>query len=144
MFACIVKAIIKKYDIDTSDVFVDGTKLEANANKYKFVWKPRQRHDRLNEGLKKNILNYFPLSSGKKEFTSKEVAYYLSQLEQKIIDAGITIVCGSGHRQPQIVKDFHSLKKMLLKRKQENLRATELLRRQFLKIWQGILSQSEI
>ena len=53
MFACIVKAIIKKYDIDTSDVFVDGTKLEANANKYKFVWKPRQRHDRLNEGLKK-------------------------------------------------------------------------------------------
>ena len=53
VFACIVKAIIKKYDIDTSDVFVDGTKLEANANKYKFVWKPRQRHDRLNEGLKK-------------------------------------------------------------------------------------------
>ena len=59
MFACIVKAIIKKYDIDTSDVFVDGTKLEANANKYKFVWKPRQRHDRLNEGLKK----YFKLLS---------------------------------------------------------------------------------
>ena len=53
MFACIVKAIIKKYDIDSSDVFVDGTKLEANVNKYKFVWKPRQRHDRLNEGLKK-------------------------------------------------------------------------------------------
>lgn len=105
------KSYYKKNDIDTSDVFVDGTKLEANANKYKFVWKSRQRHDRLNEGLKKNILNYFLLSSGKKEFTSKEVAYYLSQLEQKIIDAGITIVCGSGHRQPQIVKDFHSLKK---------------------------------
>ena len=83
MFACIVKAIIKKYDIDTSDVFVDGTKLEANANKYKFVWKPRQRHDRLNEGLKKIILNYFPLSSGKKEFTSKNMEKIIKKLQRK-------------------------------------------------------------
>ena len=83
VFACIVKAIIKKYDIDTSDVFVDGTKLEANANKYKFVWKPRQRHDRLNEGLKKNILNYFPLSSGKKEFTSKNMEKIIKKSQRK-------------------------------------------------------------
>ena len=115
VFSCIVEAIIKKYNIDTADVFLDGTKLEANANKYKFVWKPRQRHDRLNEGLRKIISNYFPLAPGKKEFISKEVAGYLSQLEQKITEAGIHIVSGSGHRQPQIVKDFHSLKKMLLK-----------------------------
>ena len=40
VFSCIVKAIIKRFNIDISDVFVDGTKLEANANKYKFVWKP--------------------------------------------------------------------------------------------------------
>ena len=115
VFSCIVEAIIKKYNIDTADVFLDGTKLEANANKYKFVWKPRQRHDRLNEGLRKIISNYFPLAPGKKEFVSKEVASYLSQLKRKISEAGILIVSGSGHRQPQIVKDFHSLKKMLLK-----------------------------
>ena len=115
VFSCIVKSIIKKYNIDISDVFVDGTKLEANANKYKFVWKPRQRHDRLNDGLKKIISKYFPLASGKKEFISKEVASYLSQLEQKIADTGIVIVSGSGHRQSEIVRDFHSLKKMLLK-----------------------------
>ncbi|MBO5681109.1 MAG: transposase [Lentisphaeria bacterium] len=115
VFSCIVEAIIKKYNIDTADVFLDGTKLEANANKYKFVWKPRQRHDRLNEGLRKIISNYFPLAPGKKEFISKEVASYLSLLERKISEAGILIVSGSGHRQPQIVKDFHSLKKMLLK-----------------------------
>ena len=36
-------------------------------------------------------------------------------LNKKISDAGIVIVSGSGHRQSQIVKDFHSLKKMLLK-----------------------------
>lgn len=59
IFSCIVKAIIKKYNIDISDAFVDGTKLEANANKYKFVWKPRKRHDKLNEGFKKNHIKIF-------------------------------------------------------------------------------------
>ena len=120
MFSCIVEAIIKKYNIDTADVFLDGTKLEANANKYKFVWKPRQRHDRLNEGLRKIISNYFPLAPGKKKFISKEVASYLSQLERKISEAGILIVSGSGHRQPQIVKErlYYSLVYNLVRQRQ--------------------------
>ena len=36
-------------------------------------------------------------------------------LKQKITDRNIPIVSGSGHRQTQIVKDYHSLEKMLLK-----------------------------
>ena len=38
LFSCIMKEIVKRYGMDISDAFVDGTKLEANANKYKFVW----------------------------------------------------------------------------------------------------------
>ena len=71
MFSCIMKEIVRKYDMDISDAFVDGTKLEANANKYKFVWRPGKRHDKLNEGLRTVISAYFPLPAGKKEFISK-------------------------------------------------------------------------
>lgn len=46
IFSCIMKEIVRKYHIDISEVFIDGTKLEANANKYKFVWKPRKKHDK--------------------------------------------------------------------------------------------------
>ena len=115
MFSCIMKEIVRKYGMDISDAFVDGTKLEANANKYKFVWRPGKRHDKLNEGLRTVISAYFPLPAGKKEFISKEVGGYLSMLGRKIADAGLAIVSGSGHRQEQIVRDFHSLEKMLLK-----------------------------
>ena len=115
LFSCIMKEIVKKYGLDISDAFVDGTKLEANANKYKFVWKPGRRHEKLNAGLRAIISAYFPLPERKKEFISKEIASYLSMLGQKIAAAGISIVKGSGHRQEQIVKDFHSLEKMLLK-----------------------------
>ena len=110
-----MKEIVGKYCVDISDAFVDGTKLEANANKYKFVWRPGKRHDKLNEGLRTVISVYFPLPEGKRAFISKEVGGYLSMLRQKIADAGLVIASGSGHRQEQIVRDFHSLEKMLLK-----------------------------
>ena len=115
IFSCIMSAIVRKYRIDVSDAFVDGTKLEANSNKYKFVWKPRKKHDRLNDGLRTIISGHFDLPNGKKEFISKEVAGFLSKLRAKIEDMGLVIVSGTGHRQAQIVRDFHSLEKMLHK-----------------------------
>ncbi len=32
-----MKEIVQKYNIDISEVFIDGTKFEANANKYNTV-----------------------------------------------------------------------------------------------------------
>ena len=110
-----MSAIVRKYKIDVSDAFIDGTKLEANSNKYKFVWKPRKKHDRLNEGLRTIISTYFELPEGKREFVSKEIAGFLSRLRAKIEDTGLAVASGTGHRQTQIVRDFHSLEKMLLR-----------------------------
>lgn len=45
IFYAINQFLIEKEAIDTDVVYVDGTKIEANANKYTFVWK-------------KSILNY--------------------------------------------------------------------------------------
>ena len=115
IFTCIMSAIVRKYKIDVSDAFIDGTKLEANSNKYKFVWKPRKKHDRLNEGLRTIISTYFELPEGKREFVSKEIAGFLSRLRAKIEDTGLAVASGTGHRQTQIVRDFHSLEKMLLR-----------------------------
>lgn len=47
IFTCINKQIIKELKLDISDCYIDGTKIEANANKYKFVWKPTKFHQKL-------------------------------------------------------------------------------------------------
>ena len=52
IFTCINKEIIKELDLDISDNYVDGTKIEANANKYKFVWKPTKFHNKLDIKIK--------------------------------------------------------------------------------------------
>lgn len=47
IFTLISKQIIKELNLNIDDVFIDGTKIEANANKYKFVWKPTKYHYKL-------------------------------------------------------------------------------------------------
>ena len=55
IFSMITKTVIKEFNVDISDQYVDGTKLEANANKYKFVWKPTTYHKKLDVKIK-NLL----------------------------------------------------------------------------------------
>ena len=52
IFVCITKQIIKEFQLEIVDVFLDGTKIEANANKYKFVWKPKKYHLKLDNKIK--------------------------------------------------------------------------------------------
>ena len=52
IFTCINKEIIKELGLDISDTYIDGTKIEANANKYKFVWKPTKFHNKLDIKIK--------------------------------------------------------------------------------------------
>lgn len=47
IFGCINRQIIKEMNIELKDAFIDGTKWEANANKYKFVWKPLRYHKKI-------------------------------------------------------------------------------------------------
>ena len=44
--------------LSESDAFIDGTKYQANANKYKFVWKPTKRHRKLSIKINDAIEKY--------------------------------------------------------------------------------------
>ena len=46
-FSLINMQIKKELNIEFDDAFIDGSKFEANSNKYKFVWKPTTFHKRI-------------------------------------------------------------------------------------------------
>ncbi len=66
IFTTINKQIIKDFGLKIEDVYVDGTKIEANANKYKFVWKPTKFHAKLDIKIKE-LLNGIAYKSDAKE-----------------------------------------------------------------------------
>lgn len=57
IFTTINKQIIKDFNLNIEDTYQDGTKIEANANKYKFVWKPTKFHNKLDIKIKELLIN---------------------------------------------------------------------------------------
>ena len=52
IFIAITQTIIEMFDLNMDDQYLDGTKIKANSNKYKFVWKPTTFHRRLDKKIK--------------------------------------------------------------------------------------------
>jgi len=73
IFSLIMIQLAKEVGIvlSESDAFIDGTKYQANANKYKFVWKPTKRHRKLSIKIN-DVIERYSLITGfsKDEFIS--------------------------------------------------------------------------
>ena len=81
IFKRISKAIVSELSISLDECFIDGSKFEADANKYKFVWKPTTYHNNLSDKIRK-LLNDVGLSRGvpkKGFFSSKLIAEKISE-----------------------------------------------------------------
>ena len=60
LFSRIMKAIFASCGLAMDTAYIDGTKIEADANRYKFVWKPTRWHERL-DGKARNLLSIMGL-----------------------------------------------------------------------------------
>ena len=54
----ITDAIRDECNIDFNTAFLDGSKFEADANKYKFVWKPTKYHQKLSDKIRIILSKY--------------------------------------------------------------------------------------
>lgn len=119
IYASIIKTILNNYNISIDDCFLDGTKLEANANKYKFVWKPTTFHKVLNQKAMLLINKYNPHEISPSQFLkAKDIGLALDHLAKQIQTANIdlsNIQVGRGHRHLPLVADYLTLEKYLLK-----------------------------
>ena len=79
IFTKITSAIIKELGVDISDQYLDGTKIEANANKYKFVWKPRKYHKNLDEKIREFLIEIGTPYEDAKYITARHLLNKLKQ-----------------------------------------------------------------
>ena len=105
-------------------VFIDGTKIEANANKYSFVWKKgtekkvkkiqEKIHETLPEMLKKTGIRYY--------VSAEMEVRHLKKLRRKLCaavkEAGIQFVHGKGQRKTALQRVLEQVESWLGKLKQ--------------------------
>ena len=114
IFTCINKEIIKELSLDISDNYIDGTKIEANANKYKFVWKPTKFHNKLDIKIKE-LLNKIEYEYSKEPVTADE---FNAILKQYAIDNNLVITNipnGRGKRLAQEQRNYKTGYEYLVK-----------------------------
>jgi len=108
--------IIKHEDIDMDRLYIDGTKIEADANKYTFKWKPSiiKFREKLYVKITKEIpkLNEILVQYGHKQVLPKEryKAKRLGKIVNRLIGIidhlGIKMVYGKGKRKTPIQRIY--------------------------------------
>ena len=103
IFAAVTREIAKEMNIDPlSEIFIDGTKIEANANKYRFQWKSDNKMEKLIGQVSVFMKdNDIPFSENPSKPYSFEIGTALKYLDELLQSKGIDsskIVTGKGKR----------------------------------------------
>ena len=115
IFTMITRAIIEELNLNITNQYLDGTKIEANANKYKFVWKPVTFHKKLDSKIRV-LLSLIGVEITKKELIkSSELNEIIKEyVTDKSIDIS-AIPSGKGKRLTLEQKNYKLAYQYLIK-----------------------------
>jgi len=109
-FLCVLKYLKGKGEFTGENLFIDGTKIEADANRYTFVWKKatEKYEKKLEEkiaGLLEELRQIPELEFDENASISKILAY----IDKYVKEKGIVFVSGKGHRKTAVQRIFEKL-----------------------------------
>lgn len=110
VFYDVVKYLLNMGEISGENLFIDGTKLEANANRYTFVWKKSVEKNELKLRSKlPAILDEIHSAYGVKFPENTPVSDMIATLSSLMTRFGIKRVSGIGHRKSAYQKALEKL-----------------------------------
>lgn len=120
IFVQFIELIFKYKEVAFENLFIDGTKIEANANKYTFVWKKTadKNHNRLLEKMQvfASELNVMYGTSFEEVTTAESLRKLQRYVQKKIDTEKIGFVFGKGKRKTDLQRQYESLSEMLEKK----------------------------
>ena len=112
----LMEKIMKYENIDTEKLYIDGTKIEADANKYSFKWKRailtfrEKLYQKVTQALPKvNTLfneNHQRPIKIEETYTVKTLSKIVNRLVGMIDQEGIELVYGKGKRKTEIQRQY--------------------------------------
>ncbi len=104
LFYQFVMKLYEKGEITFENLFVDGTKIEANANRYTFVWEKAVTKNAEKLRIKTEGFIRFLSEEYMINFASIEECYEILKKKAEVID--LLFVHGKGRRKTQLQKDI--------------------------------------
>lgn len=110
LFYQLVQYLHSIEEINFENLFMDGTKIEANANRYTFVWKKvvNKNEGKMFEKIQSCIeavnLSFMTSFAVAKDNTAQDIKKVLDFINQKINEENIELVHGIGKRKSKLQK----------------------------------------
>ncbi len=111
LFYQLVNKLHELGEIKYEHLFVDGTKIEANANKYSFVWK--KSTTKYETRLHEKLANLTPELCSKYGIITAAPEELLCELEGRVTTP---FVYGRGKRKSELQRDIELLRKLLTRK----------------------------
>jgi len=106
-------------EIAFENIFVDGTKIEACANKYSFVWKKTtvKNEEKLQVKVHK-LLNLLGCPKPDGKISVEHMQAIKNELVHRQAELGIEFVAGKGKHKTQLQRDIEALEEYIEKQSQ--------------------------
>lgn len=116
LFHQFVEKLYQLGEIGFENIYVDGTKIEACANKYSFVWKraTSKNEARLQTKVRKLLKSLGYSQDNGKPISVECMQEILKELLEKKRKTGIVFVQGRGKRKTQLQRDIEALESCIL------------------------------
>jgi len=108
LFFQMVKYLHSQGEVQFENLFVDGTKIEASANRYTFVWKKAvnkneaKMYEKIKTCLDELNQTYMTAFTVSKKSTVEDLQEVLAYLKEKQKSEGMEFVYGTGKRKSQL------------------------------------------
>jgi transposase len=115
LFYQFVQKLCELGEVKYENVFIDGTKIEANANRYTFVWRKAVEKNEAKMLLKVIAVSeeinklYFTTFTATKETVNDDIEKMAAFMESKKQEEKVEFVHGSGKRKSNIQKLLEAL-----------------------------------
>jgi transposase len=124
LFSQFVQLLAEKGELSLESVFIDGTKLEANANRYSFVWKKSTQkneakmQDKMKAELPKLAAEFGIRFYVGEKIRAKDLKKLRKRLKTQQAKQGIVFVQGKGQRKTPLQRAIETVDEYLKRQKQ--------------------------
>ena len=122
LFRQLVEKLHDYGEIGFENLFVDGTKIEASANKYSFVWKKAMAKNeaKLQTKAKAAISRITGGNQSSKQISVEDLHQLQKQLQDQLVARGIQLAHGKGQHKTQLQRDYEEISGYLERQAQYN------------------------
>lgn len=124
LFDQLIRLLSEAGELSLESVFIDGTKLEANANRYSFVWKKTTQkneakmQEKMQAELPKLAAEFGQRFHAGEKIRAKDLKKLRRKLKAWQAEEGIVFVRGKGQRKPALQRAIEAVEEYLKRQKQ--------------------------